>query len=326
MRMLNGNLLVRTGGGYQDLLDALGKLPAPTEAAALLHSSAAGASSSTKAGGGGAAGGGAVVGMQGSPMPSPRTPTVTAVQPGKLDSDESPGTNGGRVGGSSSSKGNVGSSSVGLLGATSRHGSSSTGSFKTKLQQQQQQQQSSSSGAPRLDLSGLQGSGLFNDACSTSLLPSARGREAGQQGTLETSGNGSSLRHAAAVAAAGGGGGGAGGARAPQDDMSEAAMAAMEAAVQAAMQAAVEAAANAGLDDGTGTSGGGFMPARGSMQGGQQHGGSSSSRTAQLGRAVAAKTAAGKLIEAGMCPPVPVHEEVSDASGLSARNSTTGGA
>jgi hypothetical protein len=71
--------------------------------------------------------------------------------------------------------------------------------------------------------------------------------------------------------------------------------------VQAAVAAAVEAAANAGLDDGMGMSGGGAAPevmAR-------QH-----SRAALLGRVIAAKTAAGTLIEAGMCPPVPVQEEV----------------
>jgi len=71
VRMLNGNLLVRTGGGYQDLLDALGKLPAPAD-----FSPPSGAAA-------GVAGGI-------SPTPSPRTPTMTAAAPSKLRSDEAP--------------------------------------------------------------------------------------------------------------------------------------------------------------------------------------------------------------------------------------------
>ena len=258
MRLLNGNLLVRTGGGYQDLLDALGKLPAPHDFI-----------SATPQAAGVAAGGP-------SPMPSPRTPTVTAAYPSKLTSEE------GVVGASMGIK-------SGGLAALSRQRSSSGGCSKLHP---------SNLPTPRsLDLSALHSGSLFSG--SSGLLPSSRSRDNIQLPGGNTSSNGLQKRQSS-MAADGSG--------------SVAALAAMEAAVAAAVAAAVEAAANAGLDDGTGTSGGGAAP--GQLVNGGQH-----SRAARLGRAMAAKTAAGTLIEAGMCPPVPVHEELSDAAAL-ARSST----
>lgn len=247
MRMLNGNLLVRTGGGYQDLLDALGKLPAPAD-----FSPPAGTAP------------GATGGI--SPTPSPRTPTMTAAAPSKLRSDEAPALP-------------MKSSSVGSLGA--RH--SSNGGF-SKLGV------SHPSTSPRLDLAALH-TAMFSS--SSGLLPSSRGpnKDPDSLGSVAADGSSSHRRRQPSLPAA-------------ADDGSAAAFAAMEAAVQAAVAAAVEAAANAGLDDGTGTSGGGAGPGRVTAH----------SRAVLLGRAMAAKTAAGTLIEAGMCPPVPVHEEVATPS------------
>ncbi|WIA20000.1 hypothetical protein OEZ85_005872 [Tetradesmus obliquus] len=47
LRMLNGNLLVRTGGGHQDLLDALGKLPLSAAHGGRIASAGSGSSSAS---------------------------------------------------------------------------------------------------------------------------------------------------------------------------------------------------------------------------------------------------------------------------------------
>lgn len=311
VRMLNGNLLVRTGGGYQDLLDALGKLPAPTSFTESTSATAAAAASDAGGKATGASGCGmlapnsvsmlaavsapaaaAVVGGM-SPSPSPRTPTMSAAAPcTKLHSDH-------------------------CIAAAAAAGSSSDGMAATR---------SSNGGyrlagslqSPRVDyaacsLSSGQHSALFKGAplgmypataalCSKEAIPATGDMLHGRSSSRSGSG---SIHHQQAPpsAAANGSGGDA--------------IAAMEAAVQAAVAAAVEAAANAGLDEGSGTSGGGALPPGGIGGGGSLRllagGRSPESRlqAALLGRALAATTAAGTLIEAGMCPPVPVHEEVS---------------
>jgi hypothetical protein len=251
--MLNGNLLVRTGGGYQDLLDALGKLPAPSVATAAGAAAAVAVTAPAAAGGDGgsstlspaaaAAVAAAKACLSGSPSLSPRTPALASALPKHMSADQGLG----RAAASPSnlhSTGNAdGSSSYDTL-----H-SSGVGGFNHPHGQ-----------------GSMQGGIPYPNTHPAAVLPATRIK-------------------APATAAAEAAGGSA---------------AAFEAAIQAALAAAVEAAANAGLDDGMGTSGGGAGPGRPAVQ---------HSRAALLGRVIAAKTAAGTLIEAGMCPPVPVQEE-----------------
>lgn len=280
MRILNGNLLVRTGGGYQDLLDALGKLPAP---------SAFSQSGSTAAARGGAGSGhgsssmlaAAVAGM--SPTPSPRTPGVIS------PSYHSHNAHHGRklsVSDSDSHMGKLASNGLGYSRQQLLHSGPIALSGLT----------AGALGAhQRLDLNALP-CNIFSSSSmlpSSPLLPSARGRDAGVASAPTASADSARLHSGSSAAA-------------------------FEAAVQAALAAAVEAAAHAGLDDGMGTSGGGASPGPGRPMG--QH-----SRAALLGRVIAAKTAAGTLIEAGMCPPVPVQEEVGTPS-VSAPASMSGAA
>jgi hypothetical protein len=282
VRILNGNLLVRTGGGYQDLLDALGKLPAP---------SAFSQSGSTAAARGDAGSGhgsssmlaAAVAGM--SPTPSPRTPGV--IPPSYHSHNAHNAHRKLSVSDTDSHMGKLASSSGSGLGY-SRQQLLHSGPIAL-------------SGAPagalgahqRLDLNALPCNIFSSSSMTSPLLPSARGRDAGVASTPAAAADGTRLHSGSSAAA-------------------------FEAAVQAALAAAVEAAAHAGLDDGMGTSGGGASPGPGRPMG--QH-----SRAALLGRVIAAKTAAGTLIEAGMCPPVPVQEEVGTPS-VSAPASMSGAA
>lgn len=246
--MLNGNLLVRTGGGYQDLLDALGKLPAPSMATAV---PAAPVSAAAAAAAGGstlspvAAAAVAAAKACLSPTLSPRTPAHAPTASKHVAADRGLGSPLERAAAGPSSLHSTGSADG---SSYNKLHSGGTGGFSRQH-----------------DIKGS--SALFPHSHTTARLPAARSKD---------------TTAAAAAEAAGG------------------SAAAFEAAIQAALAAAVEAAANAGLDDGMGTSGGGAGPGRPAVQ---------HSRAALLGRVIAAKTAAGTLIEAGMCPPVPVQEE-----------------
>jgi hypothetical protein len=232
VRILNGNLLVRTGGGYQDLLDALGKLPAVSSFTQGPQATSAATAAATAAA--------SILAAAGS-ISSPRTPTLNAGAFGNHSSSEQ----------ECQRSGCVDISGLGVLPACGPHPGAHS----------------------RLDLGAIHNSsGSFYSSAMPGPLASARSRDQ----TCE------------AVSS-------------PRCHPSNGSAAAFEAAVQAAVAAAVEAAANAGLDDGMGTSGGGAAPEVMARQ---------YSRAALLGRVIAAKTAAGTLIEAGMCPPVPVQEEV----------------
>jgi hypothetical protein len=251
VRILNGNLLVRTGGGYQDLLDALGKLPAPSSSTPASPSPAAALTAANS------------MLTAAASISSPSTP-VLAVGAGAV------GFNGN----------SLSDDQDGLL-AQQRSGSKCDSTGK-QLQHGPSHVPAAASAAlagahARLDLTGLHSS-LYTRASSHSgPLGSARTVDAGSDAVGRSSGS----------------------------------AAAFEAAVQAAVAAAVEAAANAGLDDGMGTSGGGAAPPPAAAVGACSSAAArQASRAALLGRVIAAKTAAGTLIEAGMCPPVPVQEEV----------------
>lgn len=268
MRILNGNLLVRTGGGYQDLLDALGKLPAPnsfTHSSPLSTSAAVAAANNILA--------------AASSISSPRTPVLNAgpFTGGKSSSDQEGALYKQR-------------SSSGCDSATATFNKLHSGGHTLTLGVGAGSANSPTMGAhARLDLSGLHSS-MFGSHRGSTPMGSARS----QVGP-------------SADAAAGGCG----------RRQSVGPTVAFEAAVQAAVAAAVEAAANAGLDDGMGTSCGGAAPGS-SITARQQ------SRAALLGRVIAAKTAAGTLIEAGMCPPVPVQEEVGSPSSRRASAAAAG--
>lgn len=251
MRILNGNLLVRTGGGYQDLLDALGKLPAPSSSSTPASPSpaAAAAAALTAAN--------SVLAAAAS-ISSPRTPVLSV--------------GAGFIANSLSSEDQEG------LQAQQQRSSSKCDSTSKQLHPHGSPLVATTGAAalagahPRLDLTNLHSS-LYTRGSS------------GPLGSART------VDHASDAAG-----------------RSSGSAAAFEAAVQAAVAAAVEAAANAGLDDGMGTSGGGAAPAEAGAGSGATA--RQASRAALLGRVIAAKTAAGTLIEAGMCPPVPVQEEV----------------
>lgn len=271
VRILNGNLLVRTGGGYQDLLDALGKLPAPSS---FTHSSPLSTSAA------------AAVAMANnmlaaaSSISSPRTPVLNA----------------GPFTGGNSSADQEGAlykqrSSSGCDSVTATLHKLHSGGHTHTLGVGAGSANSPTMGAhARLDLSGLH-SGMFGSHRGSTPMGSARSRV--DPGADPTAAGGCGRRQSVGPAVA------------------------FEAAVQAAVAAAVEAAANAGLDDGMGTSCGGAAPGS-SITARQQ------SRAALLGRVIAAKTAAGTLIEAGMCPPVPVQEEVGSPSSRRASAAAAG--
>lgn len=244
MRILNGNLLVRTGGGYQDLLDALGKLPAPSSSTPASPSPAAAALTTANS-----------MLAAAASISSPHTPVLSVGAGFKTNS--------------------LTSDQDGLL-AQQQRSSSKCDSTSKQLHP----------GAPHVAAAGAAAmAGAHTRLDLTNLHNNLYTR--GSSGPL-----GSARTLDPASDAAG---------------RSSGSAAAFEAAVQAAVAAAVEAAANAGLDDGMGTSGGGAAPAAGA---GSCATARQASRAALLGRVIAAKTAAGTLIEAGMCPPVPVQEEV----------------
>lgn len=295
MRLLNGNLLVRTGGGFIDLTTALAKMPA---AAAMAVSSKA------------VAAGGGIGGSIGAPEWHHGHDVL-----GRLPS---PGRGSPRVhaGSRSQSPGRADRCYTDLLaeqyGGGSRSPTAAAAAVASRLE-------AANAAHARVMGAGHMDAASMCSRSSNSLAvqqrelslehlmqdledsPSLYFRRAPSPhvGVLHADSSSSATASGgdciASTSSAHGGGSSSGGGSAE-------AIAAMEAAVRAAVDAAVEAAANAGLDDGGCNSGGGAPAA------------------SQLDRLDAAAQAAlcsnagagpgGVLFEGGMCPPVPVQDQV----------------